>query len=115
VLDGAIVGTMVADRYRADMAALKFAGGYCAFRWNFSTLPDPDRRHIVAVRRAADGAYLRASPALIDRVEGPAAVLDGLRSAPAEQRRELADFLAGEIERLRQHAAAQPNPRPNGA
>jgi hypothetical protein len=101
VVDGAVVGTVLADRYRADMAALKFAGGNCAFRWNFPAPLDPDRRHIVSVRRAADGADLRASPVLIDRADRPERVLNDLRSAPAELRREVAGFLTSEIERLR--------------
>jgi hypothetical protein len=114
VVDGTVLGTVQADRYRTDLAALRLAGGYCAFRWHFPTPLDPGRRHIVAVRRAADGACLRASPALIDRIERPDGVLNDLRSAPAELRREMADFLAGEIERLRQLRAGLPKPGLDG-
>jgi hypothetical protein len=87
---------------------VNLAGGHCAFRWQFPTPLDPGRRHIVAVRRAADGACLPASPVLIDRVERPAGVLNDLRSASAELRREAAEFLVGEIERLRQLRAGPP-------
>ncbi len=100
VVNGVVLGTTLADRYRADMAALKLAGGHCAFRFQFPKPLDPDRRHIVAVRRAADGADLRASPVLIDRVERPASMLNDLRSAPPELRREVAAYLKGEIQRL---------------
>jgi hypothetical protein len=45
---------------------------------------------------------LRASPVLIDRIERPDAVLDDLRSASPDLRREAAAILTEEIERLRQ-------------
>jgi len=102
VVDGAVVGMTFADRYRADMAALKLAGGNSAFRFQFAAPLDPGRRHIVAVRRAADGADLRASPVLIDRVGRPDNVLGDVRSASPELRREISDYLKVEIERLRQ-------------
>ena len=104
VVDGAVVGTTVADRYRADMAALKHAGGHCAFRFQFAKPLDAGGRHIISVRRAADGADLRASPLLLDRIPPPEALLNELRSASPALRREIAAWLGEEIERLRQRS-----------
>jgi hypothetical protein len=109
VVDGEAAGTVLADRFRSDMARLGWAGGHSAFDWQFSRPLDPARRHIISVRRAADGAEPRGSPALVDlRVTMEMALAD-IRSGSPDLRREIADFLTRQVEALRERAQARSN------
>jgi hypothetical protein len=109
VVDGEAVGTVLADRFRADMARLGWAGGHCAFAWKFPHPLDPARRHIISVCRAADGAELRGSPVLVDRGATIETALADLQSGSPDLRREVANFLARRVEALRARAQARSN------
>jgi hypothetical protein len=109
VVDGETVGTVLADRFRADIAELGWAGGHCAFAWKFRRPLDPARRHIISVRRAADAAELRGSPALVDRHVTMETALAEMRSASSELRREIADVLMRHAQMLRERAQARSN------
>lgn len=86
VANGAVIGAVLADQYRADLVTFGRADGYCGFAFRLPAPLDARRRHILSVRRAADGAELRGMPALIDR---PAfAAMDGS---------DLAELLATQI------------------
>jgi Hint domain len=56
VVDGVVVGRVPANRYRADLAA----AGYGLGRHGFAFAPAGG--HVIAVRRACDGAELAQSP-----------------------------------------------------
>lgn len=109
VVDGEAVGTVLADRFRADMARLGWADGHCAFAWQFPRPLDPARRHIVSVLRAADGAELRGSPMLVDRGVTIETALTEMRFAPLALRREVAGFLTGQVAALRERTQARSN------
>ena len=51
--DDALVGHVVADRFRADLADVGYLGeGRCAFAFGLPVFPDPLREHVVELRRA---------------------------------------------------------------
>jgi hypothetical protein len=109
VVNGETVGTVLADRFRADMKRLGRAGGHCGFAWEYPHPLDSKQRHIISVRRAADSAELRGSPALVDRRPSIATALEGIESAWPHLRREIADYLVHQAERLRESAQSRSN------
>ncbi len=110
LVDGKVVQTGLADRHRADLAEVTESGGYCGFILDLPAGFGTDRRHVVTIRRAEDGAELRGSPVLVDFLEthdlksftGPAApVLPAPVDAAARVR-----FLNAQIDRIRAQRAA---------
>ncbi len=100
VVNGKVFDAVLADTFRDDLARLGMAGGYCAFNWRWPRSLDPARRHIVSVRRAGDGAEMPGSPFLLDRRATIETALSDLRFAEPGLRREMADFLADQMEAL---------------
>ncbi|MCW3477194.1 Hint domain-containing protein [Limobrevibacterium gyesilva] len=99
-VNGDVVGAVLADHPRADLEAVT---GSPARGYIFA-LPAPlagDRRHLISVRRAQDGAELPGSPALLDQAPSAAALLAGLRADDAAAATDLAMFLTAQIDRLR--------------
>ncbi len=104
LVDGAPVGCIPADRPRPDLSA--DAGNQCGFRFHLPTPLAPDRRHMLCVRRATDGAILSRGIALIDRGEAlmpllPTALRRHAPAASRERQADLAAFLATQIDALR--------------
>jgi Hint domain len=110
LVNDATAGFVLADRYRADLRAAGIGDGYCSFSFCLPTPLSAGRRHIISVRRAADGVGLFGSLVLIDRGEDPHSLIAGtLRqhapAAMAESRADIARFLAAQIDTLRRRAA----------
>lgn len=66
LVDGVPHAPVTAGGHRADLARAGIAGGRAAFLLPFDPPLGPAARHLVAVRRACDGAELPGSPALLD-------------------------------------------------
>ena len=59
VVNGAMVGQTVADRYRADLDAAGFGDGHCSFRFALPKGLSPDVAHRIEVRREGDWTLLQ--------------------------------------------------------
>jgi hypothetical protein len=101
VADGMVVGAVLADSYRADLAELGRAGGYCGFLFRLPGQLDAERRHIVSIRRAIDGAELRGVPVLIGCPVTADALLRSLLADVAANNADMTRFLAAQIDLLR--------------
>ncbi|MBU6498051.1 MAG: Hint domain-containing protein [Rhodospirillales bacterium] len=106
LVDGEPGGTVLAEQPRADLVGLDRGGGFCGFALPLRAPLDPDRAHLVSVRRAADGAELRGSPVLIDRATDRAttrveALLDQLADTRESEAAGVAAILMRQIDRLR--------------
>jgi len=80
LVDGVLSPPFAAVLFRRDLEAAGVSDGRRGFRAPFDAPLTPSGCHLVRVRRAADGADLPGSPALLDRVEGLSGLLD--RVAP---------------------------------
>jgi Hint domain-containing protein len=110
LVNDATAGFVLADRYRADLRAAGIGEGYCSFSFCLPAPLSAERRHIISVRRAADGVGLLGGLVLIDRGEDPQSLIAGaLRehapAAIAESRADIARFLVAQIDILRRRAA----------
>ncbi len=119
VLDnGTVLARIVADCYRPDLQAAGIGDGRHGFRLLIPGGLSPHRRHVLAVRRTADGAELCQSPRVIEAATGfdeaveqhLTAIVEGLLPGPAA-RRALA-FLTAQAEQLVQRCAAVAHPGP---
>src|SRR6185437_7302206 len=64
--DQELVGHVLADRFRNDLAAAGFLGnGCCAFALSWPVKLNPLTSHTVEIRRVADGAALLGSPLML--------------------------------------------------
>jgi autotransporter passenger strand-loop-strand repeat protein len=109
ILDnGAIIGRVLANAHRADLAAAGIGDGRHAFDWRFPAALSLYARHVLSVRLEDDGSEAENAPAVIDPATGfdnaleqavaqAIAAIDGL----GEQERVLS-FLAAQAERLLQ-------------
>ncbi len=77
MVDGVVVPPVVAEMFRADLAAAGIGDGRRAFHVAFDHVLDRRHRHLVRVRRALDGADLPGSPALLDGAAKLVPLLDG--------------------------------------
>jgi hypothetical protein len=57
LLEGRVVGTVLACDYRADLKEAGFGNGRCAFNFNAPASFKPEDFPNIRIRRAADGAY----------------------------------------------------------
>jgi hypothetical protein len=111
LVDGVLVDVVLADRFRADLRDAGKGDGHCAF-WLMLPQPlSPDRRHLVSIRRALDGADLVGGQMLIDRAEAlqtllPRALRHNAAGATPETRADTARFLGEQIDALRRLRAA---------
>ena len=84
---GAILGEVVADAFRADLAAAGVGDGCFAFSFVVPGGLSPGLRHVIVVERVADGAILSASPCVceartpLETIAIPARGAAGLRGA----------------------------------
>ena len=106
LVNDATAGFVLADHFRADLRAAGIGDGYCSFSFCLPTPLSAGQRHIISVRRAADGVGLFGGLVLIDRGEDPHSLIAGtLRqhapAAIAESRADIARFLAAQIDMLR--------------
>ena len=65
VLDGAVIGRTLANRYRRDLAVAGYGNGRHGFAFALPEPLAPEQGHIVAARRADDGAELEQSPRVV--------------------------------------------------
>jgi glycosyltransferase involved in cell wall biosynthesis len=109
--DGAVIATVAANRYRADLEAARIGSGRHAFEVTIPGGLSPLTRHAIVVRTAEGGVLLENAPVIIEpatrfddglahAVASACAALD----APAEQDRVL-NFLAAQMERVLQQGA----------
>lgn len=71
ILDGDVqLAVLKADLYRQDLHRLGMGNGRHGFWFNFSGTILPMARHMIRVRRLADGVDLRRSPWLLEREGG---------------------------------------------
>ena len=63
------LGQIAADQYRADLDQPGMQGGRHGFWFVFDPPLDATQRHLIAVRRVADGAHVPGSPLLLDRLD----------------------------------------------
>jgi O-antigen biosynthesis protein len=64
--DGAVIGHVVADRYRRDLAAVGYLGrGFCSFGFHHPVRPHTLSAHTIEIRRAVDGAAVPGSPVVL--------------------------------------------------
>ncbi|HEY2132131.1 MAG TPA: hypothetical protein VGH36_04020 [Acetobacteraceae bacterium] len=109
LVDGAPIDVVLADRYRDDLRQAGEGDGHCAFWFRLPQPLSPDRRHLVSIRRAADGADLFGGQMLIDRAEALETLLPRALHAPAatpETRADTARVLGEQIDTLRRLRAA---------
>ncbi len=83
MVDGVASPPVVAELFRADLAAAGIGDGRHAFHVTFDPALDRRRHHLVRVRRALDGADLPGSPALLDGAAGVGTLLQGLADVAA--------------------------------
>ena len=63
VCDGEVIGHVVADRLRHDLAKVGYLGdGHCSFNFTHPRQLDPLSSHVIELRRAVDGAQMPCSP-----------------------------------------------------
>jgi hypothetical protein len=112
ILDnGEVVARLDASDYRMDLETIGIGDGRHGFLWRVPGGLAAHRRHVIAVRRAGDGAELRQSPRIVEAANGfdeameqsLAGIIDGLLPG-AEQARVLSIMLA-QSERLLQRRA----------
>ncbi len=64
--DGEVVGHVVADRYRRDLADVGYLGdGFCSFDFQHPIAFDPLSGHAIEILRAVDGAPVPGSPVML--------------------------------------------------
>jgi autotransporter passenger strand-loop-strand repeat protein len=104
--DGQILGRVMANEYRADIAAAGIGSGRQAFELLLPVALSPLRDHEIRIRREADGAELPGSPVLLPAaaafdaaVEAPLTGLFARIDSAADEARAL-EFLAAETDRL---------------
>ena len=109
LVDGAVVGHAVADRFRMDLA--RHGLGACGFAFTFETALSPLCRHVVSVQWEANGQELPGSPVVVPPLDafGPAletviaaavGALDGTTACEAAL-----SFLLEQAGRVRQRIA----------
>ncbi len=112
ILDnGEVVARLQASDYRLDLENAGVGDGRHGFLWRVPGGLAPHKRHVIAVRRAGDGAELGQSPRVVEAATGfdaameqnLAGIIDGLPDG-AEQERVLSIMLA-QSERLLQRRA----------
>ncbi len=69
VANGAVIGAVLANRLRPDLAKAGVGDGRHGFQLAIPGGLPPDRRHVIHVRHAADGAELQHSPAVIEAAD----------------------------------------------
>jgi hypothetical protein len=74
LVNGAVVGQTVADRYRADLEAAGIGNGRHAFRFALPHGLSPDIAHRIEVRREDDWSVLKGAPAMLEAGHGPRAM-----------------------------------------
>ncbi len=74
IVDGGVVGQVIANRERSDVRLAGFGDGRCGFAFDFPMPLSPFRSHVIEVRRQADGATLEYSPRTLEA----ASVLDNV-------------------------------------
>jgi hypothetical protein len=70
IVNGAVVGQTVADRYRAGLG---FGDGHCSFRFALPHGLSPDVSHHIEVRRESDWSLLTGGRATLEPVTIPTA------------------------------------------
>jgi hypothetical protein len=70
LVNGAVVGQTVADRYRADLEAAGIGKGCHAFSFALPQGLSPDIDHRIEVRREDDWSVLKGAPALLEPGHG---------------------------------------------
>jgi autotransporter passenger strand-loop-strand repeat protein len=111
ILDnGILVGRVLANRFRADLADANHADGRCAFAYRFPAPLSPAIRHAIEVRRATDGTKLANSPLLIDSANAfdtdlQTAVAHAVAAIPDHDRARVLSFLLTQTDRLKQRTA----------
>jgi hypothetical protein len=112
ILDnGAVIHRLAASDYRFDLEKIGIGDGRHGFQWRIPGGLAPDQHHVIAVRRAADGAELRDSPRIVASATGFDApmersltgIIDGLRPGPEQDR--VLSFIVAQAERLMQARA----------
>ena len=109
--NGLPIARVVANRHRADLQAAGIGSGRHSFDLAIPGGLSPLARHVVAVRREADGTELTGSPMVIEpagrfdadlqqTVAGAVAALDS-----AADRQQALDFILAQADRLRQAEA----------
>ena len=72
--NGLVLGEVLADQYRADLAQAGMGSGHYAYEMLIPGGLSPTARHVIEVERVADGAMLANSPWVLDAVALPAVV-----------------------------------------
>ncbi|RZJ89793.1 MAG: hypothetical protein EON88_19370, partial [Brevundimonas sp.] len=107
LLDGALVGRVLANRLRDDLVRLEVGDGRHAFDLPFAPPLSPDREYVVEVLRESDGQPLKNSPMTLrptaDFDEAKRQLLTEVLGAPADEQavRDRLMFLEREATRLR--------------
>ena len=84
LVDGVVVGGLVANTWRGDLAPAGKGDGRCAFSWRLPHRLAPDTSHVVELCRLSDGASLKR--ALVADPHEPGRLTD--TGAPARRLRE---------------------------
>jgi hypothetical protein len=112
ILDnGAMIGQVLANRYRRDLEKAGIGTGRHSFVFNIPGGLSPEIRHVIHVRMAADGRDIDHSPWVIEAStrfdagleRSIANAVDGLVPGPEQDR--VLDFMVAQADRLLQQRA----------
>jgi hypothetical protein len=67
VVDGVVLGSTLANRYRADLATAGYGHGQHGFEFRFPAPLASDRPHMLVARRATDRAPLTGAATVAER------------------------------------------------
>ncbi len=107
--NGAVIGRVLANLPRPDLAAAGIGGGRHGFRVVIPGGLSPQTRHVVELRREADGAPVPGSPVVLAAAEGLdddlRQCLDRALEAEEAGGADALPFLLGQVDRLLQRRA----------
>ncbi len=111
VLDnGVLVGRVVANSHRADLAAAGIGAGWHSFDLRFPTSLSPLGRHVLELRRESDGAAIPGEPVVIEPVDSfdatlQQAVANAVTALDGGDDQRVLSFMLAQADRLLQRRA----------